>query len=266
MNNAAIALFDSGVGGLSIWQEVRKLMPHENLIYFADQAFCPYGNKSAPVIKSRVKFALDFLRQQQVKLIVIACNTATTVGIDDYRSHLPEIPIVGIVPVVKTAVAMTQTKKVMVMATEATIRSHYLDVLIGKFGKGVTFFKLSGGADLVNFVEAGDLKSEILKTKLQKLFSPFVDEEIDVVVLGCTHYPFLKEVIAASFPNEVTILDSGAAVSRQVQRILTEKQETNYEGIPNYRFFTTQDPEQFQEVARSLLNYPNIIASKVEGV
>ena len=264
MNNKSIALFDSGVGGLSIWQQVKNLLPKENIIYFADQAFCPYGNLDQNTIIDRVVRSLRFVQEKGAKLAVIACNTATTVGIDRYRQEVPEIPIIGVVPVIKTASEETKTKKVLILATKKTIEGNYLDYLIDKFGQGVEFIKVNGNGKLVEFVEKGELDSPELTHYLRKKVEPYLSSNFDIVTLGCTHYPFIKSSLQKIVGSRVTILDSGGAVARHVNRVLKTNELLADENQPRYTFYTTGEKERFKHVAKILVNIPSLDVKEVK--
>ena len=262
MNNQAIGIFDSGIGGLSVFQEIKKLLPFENLIYFADQAFCPYGTKSQSQIRKRVLSALSFFEKQKVKLVVIACNTATTVGIDYYREKFPKVPIIGVVPVIKTAGGKTVTKKVLILVTQSTIENPYLNVLINKFGKGIKFFKLGDWeGQLVKMIENGELKQKKIEKELDFLLTPFLNQNIDTVVLGCTHFPLIRNQIQDIFGARVQILDSGGAVARHTQRVLENKGLLAENQKPDYTFYTTANIERLN---RSIQNFIYILNAKVK--
>ena len=264
MNNQAIGIFDSGVGGLSVFQEIRKLLASENLIYFADQAYCPYGTKTNSEIRQRVISALKFLQTQNIKMAVIACNTATTVGIDYYRERFPKLPIIGVVPVIKTAAEKTLTKRILVLATQNTIESPYLDVLIKKFGKGIKFFRLGDWeGQLVKKIEEGQLKQQEMENELYHLLRPFLNQNIDIVVLGCTHFPFIKTQIQTVMGQKVHILDSGGAVGRQVKRVLEGKNLLAENRKPDYTFYTTDDT---QKLSKSIQNFINISSVNVKQI
>lgn len=256
LHNQPIALFDSGIGGLSIWRELHELLPHESIIYFADQAYCPYGTKTDDEIRKRVISALRFLQTKDIKLTVIACNTATTVGIDYYRECFPNLPIIGIVPVIKTAAQVTKTKKVLVLATQKTIQSSYLDVLINKFGQGIKFYKIGDWeGQLVKMIEERQLEQKKISEELSIVLSPFVNQNIDVVVLGCTHFPFIKNQIQEVMGTSVQILDSGGAVARQVKRVLESRGPLAQDQKPNYTFYTTGKVKKFISIANQLIGH-----------
>lgn len=198
-------------------------MPCESTVYIGDHAYLPYSTKTRTLIRRRVRKIIQFLIAKHVKLIVIACNTATVAGIDVYRRWFPDIPIIGVVPVVKTATAVSKTKKIIVLSTIFTAKSVYQKKLIRQFAGGCRVYNL-GCPNLVSFVEAAKLQGPILEKELRAILAPVVAKDADVIALGCTHYPFLKDQIRAIVGEDIAILDSGGAVARHVRRIL----ERNY--------------------------------------
>ena len=273
----SLLLFDSGIGGLSIFNEVQALLPHESIIYLADQAYCPYGQKSVEQIQFRVVSLLNQIHQQYpLKLIVIACNTATTVGIDHYRTKIPNVPIVGVVPVIKKAAEVTKTKQVLVIATERTINNHYVNQLIEKFGQGVTFNLVGDkNGELVGEIEnIQDTNSKYSKKEirsqdseiiniLNNLLSPFRKLSIDTIVLGCTHFPFIRDEIREAWGSDVQILDSGGAVARQVKRKIQETSYKLQEGNAKYVFYTTGDPVKFSQQIKIFTNLARVDVERI---
>jgi len=251
MDNRPIGIFDSGVGGLSILREIKKLLPKENFIFVADQKNMPYGHKTQKQIQSFSKEIMDFLTSKNVKAVVIACNTATVYAIDHLRSSY-QIPVIGTVPVVGTIAKQSKTKKVAVFSTPGTAKSKYLKDLIKKFGNGTTIYKV-GGKGLEELVEEGNLEDERIEKVLNKSLMPLLSKNVDAIALGCTHYPFLREKIQKIVGKNVLVLDSGEAVARRVKEIL----ENN--GILASKrdkdiYYTTGNPAKFKKVAETLLN------------
>ena len=216
MNNNKIGMFDSGIGGLTVLKELRKLLPNENYIYYADSKNNPYGEKSDSELMNIVTNIVDFLISKEVKIIVIACNTATTRCINRLRKMYPNMIFVGTEPAIKVACDKNY-KNTLVMATPGTIKSertHELVKLNKKRDQKITLLSCKGLADAI---ESGN-KDNVNKV-LHKLVDNYVDEDIDSIVLGCTHYPHAKKNIKELFPN-AKLIDGNKGVSRQVKRQL----------------------------------------------
>jgi glutamate racemase len=252
MNNAPIGIFDSGSGGLSIYQAIRSLLPHESFVYLGDHSNLPYGDKSTDFIQKRTARCIRFLVTKKAKLIVVACNTATVAGIDYVRHEFPDIPIVGVVPVVKTAAAMSTTKQFVVLSTPFTAASDYQKELIRKWAPDCTVITI-GSSRLVSLIERGLLKGPEIDQELKHMFHEAKDIPFDVVVLGCTHFPFVGEAVRAIVGNRVGIIDSGGAVARQVQRILTHRNDTGEATQSSVQFMTTGDSKVIASVFTRLL-------------
>ncbi len=213
-----IGVFDSGLGGISVLREIHRLLPLEDLIYVADSAHAPYGGKSPEYIRARCKRVADFLLTQQVKVLVVACNTATVHAVDYLRETLP-IPVVGIEPAVKPAARMTQTGVVGVLATQQTVTSPRLQRLIRDYASDVQVIA-QACPGLVEHVEAGDFYSEAVRQLLKQYTLPLLDAGADTLVLGCTHYPFLSDVIHDVTHGRMTVLETSTPVTHQLIRIL----------------------------------------------
>ncbi len=249
---SAIGILDSGFGGLSVWQSITVLLPHESMVYIGDHAYVPYSTKTRFIIHNRVKKLIQFLLAKQVKLIVIACNTATVAGIDLYRSWFPDIPIVGVVPVVKTAAQVSKTKKIIVLSTMFTAQSMYQKKLIRKFAGGCRVYNL-GCPNLVSFVERAVVSGKVVEKELRAILTPPVRYGADVIALGCTHYPFLKDQIRAIVGEDIALLDSGGAVARHVSRILEQNHIRAYTGTAGHMFYSTQKRLKASAIASRLL-------------
>lgn len=248
-DNRPIGVFDSGVGGLTIFSEITKLLPGESIIYFADQNNMPYSGKSERELEKITSNIVRFLIKNKVKLIVVACNTATVYVIDCLRSKF-KVPIIGVVPVVKTAARLTKSGRIGILSTIATSKSKYQKDLIKKFANGLIGNNI-GADELVPFIEAGDLNSKELNNVLEKVLKHF--SGVDVLALGCSHYPFLKEKIQIILGPKVLILDSGPAVARQVKRVL-ESNKILSNKKSKTKFFTTGNPADFKRIVKKLIN------------
>jgi len=220
--NKPIGIFDSGVGGTSIWKELHTLMPNESTIYLADSKNAPYGEKSSEEILQLSIKNTELLLEQDCKLIVVACNTATTNAINYLRKNY-RVPFIGIEPAIKPAALQTKTKKVGVLATKGTLSSSLFFNTSKLYASGVKIYEQEGSG-LVELIEAGLYNSDAIRHLLKKFLEPMLAEGIDCLVLGCTHYPFLIPVLKEILPKNVGIIDSGRAVAQQTKAIL-EKNE-----------------------------------------
>lgn len=219
--NAPIGVFDSGVGGLSVLREIHARLPNESLLYIADSAHVPYGNKPPEFIIARSRALGRFLLDQGAKALVIACNTATAAAAASLRTKWPEIPIVGMEPAVKPAVAATRSGHIGVLATVGTLHSARFAALLDDFARHVRVV-VQPAPGLPEAVEAGALDTPETRALVARHLQPLIKAGVDTIVLGCTHYPFLKPIIAEIAGPHVALIDTGAAVARQLERRLTE--------------------------------------------
>lgn len=220
--DAPIGMFDSGVGGLSVALEVLKHLPTEHILYYADTAHVPYGTKTDEEIRVLTAQAIDWLYEQGCKIAVVACNSASAFSLDSLRQKYgDEFPIIGLVPAVKPAVIQSKTKQIGVLATPATFRGQLIKDVIQNFAipSGVTVHQIIC-LDLVPLVEAGQAESAACEKLLKILLDPFVAQGMDHLVLGCTHYPFLKPILQRIYGSSLQLVDSGLAVARQCGRVL----------------------------------------------
>jgi glutamate racemase len=236
--NAPIGVFDSGLGGLSVWREIAAMMPAENVIYIADSAYVPYGVRRPEEIRERSIAVARFLIERGVKLVVVACNTASAIAIDDLRAEFPHMNFVGLEPAVKPAVGMSMTGRVGVLATPRTVSGQRLRVLIEHWSDGVQVHSIAGNG-MVELVEAGELAGEAVDDVLRPVLDPLLADNVDVLVLGCTHYPFLRDAIQAYIGPEVRIIDSGNAIARRTMNLLQDERLLHDRGRPGSIAFTT---------------------------
>lgn len=242
MSNKPIGIFDSGVGGTSIFKEVHALLPFENIIYLADSKNAPYGNKSKEVIKNLSVKNTDFLLNKGCKIIVVACNTATTNAISYLRESY-NVPFIGIEPAIKPAALNTKTKAVGILATKGTLSSQLFHKTSDLYAHGIKVVE-QVGEGLVPLIESGRLHSEEMKALLRVYLEPMSKANIDYLVLGCTHYPYLIPMLTSLLPKEVKIIDSGLAVARQTRAILSERQLLNSEKKqPDIKLFSNGNVE-----------------------
>lgn len=224
--SAPIGIFDSGIGGLSVAIEIAEYLPNERILYYADTAHVPYGPRDDQNIRELTAAAIEWLYRQGCKVAVVACNTASAFSLDYLRDHYGEdFPIIGLVPALKPAVLNSQSKTVAVLATPATFRGQLIKDVMQRFAISAQVQVLNvTNLDLVPFVEQGAQMSEACLSSLQQSLQPVVDQGADYLVLGCTHYPFLKPAIESIFGQKLTLIDSGIAVARQTSRILIKNE------------------------------------------
>lgn len=235
-----IGMFDSGVGGLSVWREVVQLLPNEDVIYFADNANCPYGPRPAEEVIELSEKIVDFFLSKKVKLIVVACNTATAAAIDHLREKY-DVPFVGMEPAVKPAALATKTGCVGILATAGTLGGKLFNHTKERYAADVNVV-MQVGTGLVELVEQGLQYSERAKVLLQRYVSPMVEQHADYIVLGCTHYPFFRPLIDAVAGEDVTIVDPAPAVARRVKEVLEHNALFSEDKhTPNYAFYSSGD-------------------------
>jgi len=242
-NSQPIGIFDSGVGGTSIWKEIHDLLPFEKTIYLADSKNAPYGEKPVEEIKALSRKNTEKLLEMGSKIIVIACNTATTNAIKDLRNEY-SIPFVGIEPAIKPAALKSKTKTIGILATRGTLTSTLFSRTSDFYAKNINVVEIEGRG-LVELIEAGKLASPQMKNLLLKLLEPFFINKIDYLVLGCSHYPYLIPILKELLPKEVVIIDSGEAVARQTESILEAnnlllKEKQTLRPIP--KFYSNTNP------------------------
>ena len=249
LSSNPIGVFDSGSGGLSVWLELVKLMPYEDIIYFADSGNCPYGNRTKSEIIDLSIRNSQFLIDKGAKIIVVACNTATGAAIKELRDIF-KIPFVGMEPAVKPAAKETRTKHIGVLATKGTLESELFQETKNAFTKGVTVH-MQIGLGLVEIVENQKIEEKSTSDLLQKYLQPMLDNGVDKIVLGCTHYPFLKPVFDRLLPQNVDLINPAPAVAKQTLRQLS-KFELRNSGpqTPNYDFYTSGDERLLDDFLR----------------
>ncbi|AZQ61302.1 glutamate racemase [Flammeovirga pectinis] len=233
-----IGFFDSGVGGLSVWRAFQKEAPTIPLLYFADQEFCPYGEKSHDELIERADKIAEFLISKGAKIIVVACNTATAAAIEFLRNKYP-IPFVGMEPAIKTAALASTSKAVGVLATEGTFSGRLFNETKEKYAKGVNVI-IQAGKGMVDLVENQLIGTSAAHKVLKNLLVEMIAQDVDHIVLGCTHYPFLKNDIQEIVGTEVTLIDPAPAVVRQIKRII-DKENLVFDNNEKYQFYTTNN-------------------------
>ena len=260
--NGSIGIFDSGVGGLTVLRQIQAKLPHENLLYLADQAHVPYGPRPDAEVQ---RFSLEisrFLINQGAKIIVVACNTASAAALDYLRRTIPDIAFVGMEPAIKPGAGETKSGRVGVLATAGTFDSQRYANLMTRFAREVTVFE-DPCPGLVERIEDGDLDSPETMWILRSALTPMLKENIDTLVLGCTHYPFVVPLIEQIVGPGVSIIDPAPAVAMQTLRIL-EKQSlvTPSDSPGTTTAYTSGNPDSFHSLILKLLGL-DIPASSV---
>ena len=238
MNNSPIGIFDSGVGGLSVWKELIKILPNESMLYYADSANCPYGEKSKNEIINLSKRIVEYFISQNVKLIVVACNTATASAIDFLRENY-SIPFIGMEPAIKPAALNTKKGTVGILATEGTLEGELFLKTTKEWASDINV-EVVVGKGFVELVEAGDFSSEKSKEIVSNVISPLLDKGIDQLVLACTHYPFLCDNIKRlTKKKKLNIINPAPAIANQTKKILTEEHILSSHETPYYKFISS---------------------------
>ena len=258
---APIGVFDSGAGGLTILSALREELPHEHYIYIGDTAHCPYGVRSDAEIIALTTNACRFLIAQGVKLIVIACNTASQAALSALRATFA-LPFVGVVPAVKPAAQATKRGRIGVAATNQAVKAAYLRHLIDNFASGIQVYAV-GCPELVTLVERGELDGPAVEETLRHALFPLLSQDVDVIVLGCTHFPAMRPAIERVAGSHVQIIDSGKAIARRTHAVLEAEQILRFVGPNrtqhgNVQVWCSGDPVAFSEVASKILGYPVI--------
>ncbi|EYB69557.1 glutamate racemase [Deinococcus phoenicis] len=241
---APLGVFDTGVGGLSVLAELRRSLPHESFLYLADTAHVPYGARTDEDIRSLTARAVAALHARGAKGVVVACNTASAFSLTHLRERYPDMPIIGLVPAVKPAVAATRSGVVGVLATPGTLRGTLLHDVIRQWAEPAGVRVLTQvSAELVPLVEAGQANSGRARAVLREVLTPLAEAGADQLVLGCTHYPFLADSIRAAFGDTFALVDSGAAVARHTRNVLQGANLLRGEGGPGgVTYLVTGDP------------------------
>ncbi len=248
INNNPIGLFDSGIGGTSIWREINELLPNENTIYLADSKNAPYGQKSKEEIIALSIKNTEFLLEQNCKIIVVACNTATTNAIKELRAKY-KVPFIGIEPAIKPAALNSKTHTIGILATKGTLNSELFHETSRKFQDIKIIEQI--GYNLVPLIENGEINSAEMNSLLHQYLKPMVEANIDYLVLGCSHYPYLIPQIKKILPKRIKIIDSGEAVARQTKKVLEENDTLNLSNKKGETIFYTNSDSK---VLKTILN------------
>ena len=249
-----IGVIDSGVGGLSVWAELRRQLPHESLLYFADTASCPYGGRGREQLIALTVAAVERLRAEAgtegLKAVVVACNTMTAAAIDTLRSRWPELPFVGMEPAVKPAAVHSASGVVGILATEATLKGSLYRTTKERYATEVEVIEAAGGG-LVECVEEERTQSEACRALLRRYIDPMVERGADTLVLGCTHYPFLAEAIRSIYGERLKLENPAPAVARHTRHLLKEYGRlASHDEQPRLRFSTSGGAEELMRLER----------------
>lgn len=250
-NNKPIGIFDSGIGGTSIWREIHQLLPNEKTIYLADSKNAPYGQKTkAEIIALSIKNT-EFLLDMDCKLIVVACNTATTNAIEELRAKYT-VPFIGIEPAIKPAAANSKTQTIGILATQGTLNSALFNKTAEMFHDTKIIEQVGNG--LVQLIENGKINSPEMTQLLHSYLTPMIEANIDYLVLGCSHYPYLIPQIKKILPAHIHIIDSGEAVAKQTQNVLKEKVGFSSAEKSDSIFYTNTNPKVLSEILGNKYN------------
>ncbi|MCI3923908.1 glutamate racemase [Paenibacillus sp. TRM 82003] len=250
----AIAILDSGVGGLTVAREVMRQLPQEKILYFGDTARAPYGPRPSDEVALFTNQIVDYLLQFDPKMLVIACNTATAVAIDHIRSRV-HIPVLGVItPGARAAIKQTSCGSIGVIGTEGTIRSRAYETALRRISPDIKVVSLACPS-FVPLVEQGLFRSDSVKETVCEALKPLQREAIDTLILGCTHYPFLARAIGECMGSKVTLISSADQTARDISTVLYHNgQLASSKGVPVHRFFCSGSPGTFQRIAQDWLN------------
>jgi glutamate racemase len=250
-NTHPIGIFDSGVGGISVMRHIQCLLPNESLAYVADSLYAPYGIKSNDVVFERSKIAIDYLINKKfAKVIVVACNTATAAAIQELR-QVYQIPIIGMEPAIKPATKATICKKVGILATNGTLESAKFSALLETYSGEIEFYT-QPCPGLVELIELGRIDDLSIKNLIQKYLDPLIERKVDTIVLGCTHYVFIRNIIENIMGPKVKVIDTGFALAMQVKSELEKFSLQNKSKSKYYSISTNSSNQEMEEIIRSI--------------
>jgi glutamate racemase len=252
MDTQPIGVFDSGVGGLSVLRELRRLLPSEEYLYVADQAHVPYGLRSREEVQHYCFGIVDFLLRRGSKLVVVACNTASAAALQPLRTIHPDIPFVGMEPAVKPAAEESRRGVIGVIATQATFQGELFASVVHRYARGVKVVTHTVPG-LVEWIEAGETEGPALEAMLRLQLHPLLDAGIDELVLGCTHYPFVRQALQNVVGPDVKIIDPAPAIARRTADVLAKRNLCSVDGPGSVHCFTSGDPDAFSRISRKLL-------------
>lgn len=246
-NNQPIGVFDSGVGGLSIAKSVAELLPNESFIYLADSLNAPYGDLTSEQIIKRVNKIAQWFIAKNVKVLMIACNTATVNAIDQLRTHI-NIPVIGVEPAIKPAVIQSKTKNIALMVTQATATNNRFIRLVNKHKQSANVH-IQPCPGLVEIIEKGQIEGVSCHALLQQYLAPLIHSTIDTLVLGCTHYPFLSDKIKVLLGDNIALIETSTPVAKQLQKqLISHRLIASPQSTSQHLFFSTQANEQQNKI------------------
>jgi glutamate racemase len=265
MNSKPIGVFDSGIGGLTVVHALTRRLPHENIVYFGDTARVPYGPKSPQVVREYAAQDVDFLLSKNVKMVVIACNTVSAVALDIVQKHA-KMPVIGVIqPGALAAVAASKRKRIGIIGTRATVNSNAYTNAVRQLDGNVQVFAQECPL-FVPLAEEGWIDHKVTEAVAKEYLFPIKQEKIDTLILGCTHYPILRNAIAAAMDANVALIDSGEATAVEVERVLDEQGLRNPSTqLPNLQFYVSDIPAKFAEVGERFLGQKMGRVHKAEG-
>lgn len=263
-SRSPIGVFDSGIGGLTVARSLFEILPNENIIYFGDTARLPYGTKSKETVINYSVEITKFLLNKNVKMIVVACNTASSVALN-YLRRLTAIPIIGVIkPGSKAAIAKTNNYKIGVIGTLGTIQSYAYKTQIHKFDRNINVFSKACSL-FVQLAEDGWTENKIAEMIAKEYLHEFKEQNIDTLILGCTHYPILKKTISKVLGKKIKLIDSGEETAKEVKRILGEKNLLNSQKKNGqHKFYVTDFQKKFKEISERFLGQPIHDVKKVK--
>ncbi len=263
VNPLKIGVFDSGVGGLSVLRAIHELLPGLEILYFADQAHVPYGRRQMDEIRFFSKQITSFLLKKDISLLVVACNTASAAALKFLRQQFPDLPIVGMEPAVKPASELTHNRAVGVLATPATFQGELYQSLVHKYGDNLKIYQ-DTCPGLVEQIEAGNFSGEETRKILEYALTPMIEKKVDMIVLGCTHYPFVLDEIRTIIGKNIQVIDPSPAIARRVKSLLEQRFGKQPETLSptSLSFFTSGNPVVFQERLKILIG----VNATVDGV
>ena len=250
-NNKPIGIFDSGIGGTSIWSAIHEILPNEKTIYLADSKNAPYGQKTKAEIIALSTKNTELLLEMGCKLIVVACNTATTNAIQELRAKY-KVPFIGIEPAIKPAAIHSKTQTIGILATQGTLNSALFNKTIATYQNIKIIEQVGHG--LVQLIENGNINSNKMTKLLRSYLNPMIEANIDYLVLGCSHYPYLIPQIKKILPENIQIIDSGEAVAKQTKNVLQEKIDFSTEENNGSIFYTNSNPKVLSEILENKYN------------
>jgi len=251
--NSPIGIFDSGLGGISVLRAIREQMPEESIIYFGDQVHIPYGPRPMEQIRDFSEAITRFLLEQGAKIMIVACNTASAAALKYLREEFPDVQFVGMEPAVKPAAEFTRTGKVGVLATPATFQGALYASVVERFANGVELYQNTCNG-LVQQIEQGNLNGEETRRILEDALAPMLEKNIDTVVLGCTHYPFVIPLIKEIVGEDVRVIDPAPAIAKQTTRLLEGSELRNHSASKGkVKLYTSGDPDALRDLLPTLL-------------